>query len=138
MHHASLIEQEKTMSTPFIEHVNLTVHNPEQRAQVFMRLFDWHIRWQGDAMNGGTTVHVGDERCYLALYTPRQFESEQPQDSHYPGSLNHVALQVDDLDLIEQRVLDEGFETFNHGDYDPGRRFYFLDPDGIEFEIVQY
>jgi catechol 2,3-dioxygenase-like lactoylglutathione lyase family enzyme len=47
-------------------------------------------------------------------------------------------MQVEDLDMIEQRVLDEGFETFNHGDYEPGRRFYFLDPDGIEFEIVQY
>ena len=27
---------------------------------------------------------------------------------------------------------------FNHGDYDPGRRFYFLDPDGIEYEVISY
>jgi hypothetical protein len=27
---------------------------------------------------------------------------------------------------------------FSHDDYDPGRRFYFLDPDGIEYEVVSY
>ena len=31
-----------------------------------------------------------------------------------------------------------GLKPFNHGDYDPGRRFYFLDPDGIEYEIISY
>jgi len=31
-----------------------------------------------------------------------------------------------------------GLEPFSFGDYDPGRRFYFLDPDGVEFEIVTY
>jgi len=25
-----------------------------------------------------------------------------------------------------------------HGDYEPGRRFYFYDWDGIEFEMVSY
>jgi hypothetical protein len=27
---------------------------------------------------------------------------------------------------------------FAHADYAPGRRFYFLDPDGIEYEVVSY
>ena len=31
-----------------------------------------------------------------------------------------------------------GLVPFNHGDYEPGRRFYFMDPDGIEYEIVSY
>ena len=31
-----------------------------------------------------------------------------------------------------------GLTAFNHGDYHPGRRFYFLDPDGIEYEVVSY
>ena len=29
-------------------------------------------------------------------------------------------------------------EPFNHDDYEPGRRFYFFDWDGIEFEVVSY
>ncbi|KAB2847362.1 MAG: VOC family protein, partial [Sphingopyxis terrae] len=52
--------------------------------------------------------------------------------------LNHVGIQVDDLDAIEAKVVDAGLRPFNHGDYEPGRRFYFFDPDGIEYEVVSY
>ena len=31
-----------------------------------------------------------------------------------------------------------GFTPYSHGDYEPGRRFYFTDGAGIEFEIVSY
>ena len=40
--------------------------------------------------------------------------------------------------FIEARVSAAGLIPFNHGDYEPGRRFYFLDPDGIEYEVVSY
>ena len=31
-----------------------------------------------------------------------------------------------------------GLTPFNHDDYEPGRRFYLFDRDGIEWEIVSY
>jgi hypothetical protein len=31
-----------------------------------------------------------------------------------------------------------GYTPFNHGDYEPGRRFYFDGPDNIEIEVVSY
>ena len=51
-----------------------------------------------------------------------------------------VRARLEDVDLAaaERVVLDHGLETFNHGDYPPGRRFYFFDWDGIEFEVVSY
>lgn len=52
--------------------------------------------------------------------------------------LNHVGILVDDLDDIERRVVAAGLIPFAHAVYDPGRRFYFLDYDGTEFEIVSY
>ena len=52
--------------------------------------------------------------------------------------LNHVGIQVEDLDAVEERVVAAGLVPFSHGDYEPGRRFYFMDWDGIEFEIVSY
>lgn len=52
--------------------------------------------------------------------------------------LNHVAVVVDDLDAAEARVAEAGLTPFNHSDYKPGRRFYFFDPNGIEFEVVSY
>ena len=39
---------------------------------------------------------------------------------------------------LETRVRAEGFETYSHDDYEPGRRFYFLDNTGFEFEVVSY
>ena len=52
--------------------------------------------------------------------------------------LNHIGLVVDDLDGAEAVVAAAGLVPFNHMDYEPGRRFYFFDWDGIEFEIVSY
>jgi len=92
-------------------------------------------------MSGGHTIHVGTEDQYLALYTNEDvkaandgagptFKKSQP--------MNHVAMTVDDLDAVEAKVVAAGLKPFGHDDYDPGRRFYFFDWNGIEFEIVSY
>mgnify|MGYP000932223655 CR=1 FL=1 len=47
-------------------------------------------------------------------------------------------MEVDDPGEAERRVIAAGYRPFNHGDYAPGRRFYFLDEDEVEFEIVSY
>ena len=60
-----------------------------------------------------------------------------PERIDYVG-LNHIGVMVDDLETVEQRVLQHGFKIHNYGDYEPGRRFYFDDEDGIEFEVVSY
>ena len=54
------------------------------------------------------------------------------------GHMNHVGVVVDDLDAVEAKVKAAGFRTHNHADYEPGRRFYFDDENGIEFEVVSY
>ena len=59
------------MSTPRIEHVNVTVSNPERAARLMEELFGWQVRWKGAARNGGHTIHVGSKEHYLALYTGR-------------------------------------------------------------------
>lgn len=126
------------MAIARIEHVNLTVRDPERSAGLLTGLFGWHIRWQGPAMAGGRTVHVGTDGQYLALYAGRD-AAEYDEDRFAKGRpLNHVAVEVDDLDGVEARVAAAGLRPFNHGDYEPGRRFYFFDPDGIEFEVVSY
>ena len=123
--------------TARLEHVNITVGNADQAAELMELLFGWKVRWAGPAMNGGRTVHVGTGDQYLALYQERDSEGV-PLDWSKGAPLNHVALQVDDLDEVERRVADAGLTPFGHGDYEPGRRFYFFDPNGIEFEIVSY
>ena len=122
------------MSKGRIEHVNLTVSDIDRSAALFERLLGWHERWRGEAMNGGETIHVGEELTYLALYTDGLDHAGQAKGR----PLNHVGLLVDDLAAAERIVLEHGLEPFNHGDYEPGRRFYFFDWDGIEFEVASY
>ena len=61
------------MPYPILEHVNMTVADPERTAALLCELFDWKIRWHGSAMNGeGMTYHVGSENSYLALYAGKK------------------------------------------------------------------
>ena len=121
-----------------LEHVNFTVSDPDASAALLVELFGWHVRWSGDAKDNGYTVHVGTDDDYLALYRPPTDPSAPTDAGYQVNGLNHVALVVDDLDEIERRVRAQGIEPFSFGDYEPGRRFYFLDADGVEFEIVSY
>ena len=124
------------MAVPRIEHVNVTVSDPERAAALMDRLFGWPVRWQGPAQNGGRTIHVGSEHHYIAFYTG---QPSYPPDTFAKGRpLNHIGVEVDDLDAVEARVIEAGLTPFSHGDYEPGRRFYFLDHDGIEFEVISY
>lgn len=124
------------MATLRLEHVNLTVADPERSATLMQAIFGWHVRWRGPSASGGRTVHVGSERDYLALYTPVDPTAAAGFPKGRP--LNHVGVEVDDLDATEARVAAAGLTPFNHDDYAPGRRFYFFDSDGIEFEVVSY
>jgi len=127
------------MPTPRLEHVNVTVSEPERAARLMQDLFGWRERWRGPAIAGGQSIHVGSTEHYLALYTSPEVAAADPQDLFTKGRpLNHIGVEVDDLDAVEARVIAAGLVPFNHGDYEPGRRFYFLDPDGIEYEIVSY
>ncbi len=125
------------MTHSFIEHVNVTVSDPDRTATLLSAIFGWHERWRGPARDGGWTIHLGSDAAYVALYTGPE---GQHADARYSKGepLNHLGIQVDDLDAVETRVKAAGLVPFNHGDYAPGRRFYFLDPDGIEYEVVSY
>jgi catechol 2,3-dioxygenase-like lactoylglutathione lyase family enzyme len=125
------------MNAPKIEHVNLTVRDPDRTARLMEAIFGWRERWRGPALNGGRTIHVGSESHYLALYTDPKHPLDEA-DFRKGRPLNHVGVETDDLDGVEARVVAAGLKPFNHGAYEPGRRFYFFDPDGIEFEVVSY
>ncbi len=126
------------MAEARLEHVNLTVRDPLGTASLLVDLFGWHIRWQGEAIHKGFTVHVGGENTYVALYT-HENQSVNTTDSYYRRlGLNHLGIVVDDLDATEKKIADAGFAPHLHADYEPGRRFYFEDEDGLEIEVISY
>ncbi|WP_156255471.1 VOC family protein [Sandarakinorhabdus oryzae] len=120
-----------------LEHVNVTVSDPDRTAFLLECVFGWHVRWRGKSASGGDTVHVGSDNHYVAVFA---HPAERPPAGGFAKSrpLNHIGVEVDDLDATEAKVVAAGLTPFNHGDYEPGRRFYFFDPDGIEYEVVSY
>lgn len=121
-----------------LEHVNVTVADPDALAETLCTLFDWKVRWSGAAMGNERSVHVGDGSSYVALYTPGKTEPFSQDSYGRHGGLNHIGVVVDDLDATEERVRRAGFIPTSHADYEPGRRFYFHETNGIEIEVVSY
>lgn len=121
-----------------LEHINLTVRDPKKTAKLLVDLFDWQIRWEGESIHAGYTLHVGDQNSYLAIYGRKEKFDGELRSYDLVGGLNHVGIVVDDLDGVEKRVKAAGFSPHSHADYEPGRRFYFKDSDGLEFEVINY
>ena len=120
----------------FLEHVNLTVSDVDRSAGFYGDLFGFRLRWRGKTADGAEAAHVGDDRCYLALFQARR-PGRPPRD--YAGvGLNHFGFVVDDLGAMKRRLASHGISPHSEQAYDPGRRLYFLDPDGIEVELVEY
>jgi glyoxylase I family protein len=125
------------MTQAFIEHVNITVGDPDRTANMLKNIFGWQERWRGPSQLGGRTIHVGSDSHYLAIYTEET--SDGSPKTHRKGApLNHIGVQVDDLDAVEAKVIEAGLTPYSHDNYEPGRRFYFFDGDGVEFEVVSY
>ena len=70
------------MSEVFLEHVNITVRDPQATAELYCKLFGWKIRWKGDSIHNGTSLHVGGENSHVALYSKGDFEAAP--DSYSP------------------------------------------------------
>lgn len=121
----------------YLEHANITVNDPDKTAQRLVQLFDWRVRWSGVGMENGYTVHVGSKNDYLALYTNEKLGEKCGKENH-AGHLNHVGIVVEDLQKVSDKAKEAGFEPFNHGEYEPGKRFYLMLEETLEIEVISY
>lgn len=127
------------MAAGMLEHTNYSVSDPQRTAQMLIDVFGWHIRWTGASKSDGESIHVGTEGRYLALYRePGRMAPLSQRTYETVGGLNHIGVVVDDYEATEARVRAAGLTPGEHYDYEPGRRFYFYDHDGIEYEVVSY
>ena len=119
-----------------LEHVNLTVSDLQRSIDFYCRLLDLQVRWRAEPTAEDQQAHVGNERMYLAL-----FQAPEPgrADVDYDRvGINHFGFVVDDLDQYRRRLADLQVTPHYEPEYEPGRRLYFYDPDGIEVELVEY
>ncbi len=123
----------------YIEHANITVENPDATAELLCKLFGWEVRWKGEGIHSGYTVHVGSENSYLALYAqPGNMQVPTASSHNTLTALNHIGVVVDDLKAVEKRAKALNLACHDHADYEPGTRFYTDLPDGLEVEVVSY
>ena len=121
-----------------LEHVNVTVADPDASAEMLCRVFGWRRRWQGAGMTTGRTVHVGGDDSYVALFSYGAALTPAGDSYRTRGGLNHIAVVVEDFEDTGQRVREAGYQPGETHDYEPGRRFYFREENGIEIEVVCY
>ena len=126
------------MAQTQLEHANITVSDPKATAAWLVDVFGWKIRWEGPGMQTGYTVHVGSDDSYVALFSFGGAEKSTQDTYRTVGMLNHLAVFTDDIDGVEARVKKAGFTPGQHNNYAPGRRFYFEDHDGLEWEVASH
>ena len=119
-----------------IEHVNMTVSNVAASADFYRQVFGFETRWEGLTGSGLRAIHLGTDDSYLSLFEARG-PGSAPADYGSVG-FNHLGFVVEDLDAYRGTLDRMGVAVQVPEDYDPGRRLYFFDPDGIEIELVEY
>jgi catechol 2,3-dioxygenase-like lactoylglutathione lyase family enzyme len=126
--------------TARLEHANLTVRDIDAVVGFIVTAFpEFRLRHDGIGADGNRWVHVGTDDTYLALSLAAR--DTAPQAPPYQGhaGLNHLAYEVDDVDAVRARLRAAGFLESGLADAHPHRRrVYFYDPDGNDWEFVQY
>lgn len=121
-----------------LEHANLSVVNTEEMERFLLAAFpDFRRRGEGTDGQGRPWRHVGNDRFYVALQTVPANRHRTPYGNE--TGLNHLGWEVDDLTALEARMKAAGFEPNLAADDHPARnRRYFYDPDGNDWEFVEY
>lgn len=127
-----------------LEHANLCVHDIDGVIRFLLTAFpEFRIRHDTNhdatETDGSRWVHVGTDETYIALTqaTPAAEKRGAPHKGR-PG-LNHMAFEVDDVAPIRERLSAAGYQDSTFPNAHPHRRrIYFYDPDGNDWEFVQY
>jgi len=124
----------------WLEHVNLTVSDLDAATKFYGELLGLKVRWRREPDAPETpAVHLGDDRSYLALFQADPSKARRLGEPEYSRvGFNHVGFVIDDLDAKVAWLARRGIEAEIQDEYEPGRRAYFIDPDGFEVELVEY
>ncbi|KJY82380.1 glyoxalase [Vibrio galatheae] len=125
-----------------LEHINMTVPDIDA-ALAFLAIVapDYKVRKDIKPKEGHRWVHIGNNQSYLALQEPH-IDAESPNQFHQTYrnyGINHIGLVVSHLDMIEQRLTDEGYRRGIGAPKETHRkRVYFFDQAGFEWELTEY
>ncbi len=122
-----------------IEHANITVRDIDAAARFLQTAFPtFEVRREGKN-DSNRWMHIGTQDTYIALNQ----SSAEPEKAWVPYSgrpgVNHLGYEVDDADALRERMQAAGYKDSTVANNHPYRkRVYFHDPDGNDWEFVQY
>ena len=122
-----------------MEHANIIVRDIDKTAAFLKTAFpEFRVRRDTHSRKG-RWMHIGTDDTYIALSEA----SKEPAETWQPYSgrpgVNHLAYEVDDADALRQRMRAAGYRDSTVANRHPHRkRVYFYDPDGNDWEFVQY
>jgi catechol 2,3-dioxygenase-like lactoylglutathione lyase family enzyme len=121
-----------------LEHANLSVTDIDATTRfITTAVPEFSIRGEGLDSAGRPWRHVGNHDFYIALQAVPGNSGRHPYGDTV--GLNHLGWEVEDVSQLESRMREGGFEPNMHSDAHPARRrVYFYDPDGNDWEFVQY
>ena len=129
--------------TPYLEHANISVTNLDQAVAFFRTAFPrFKVRGTGGIASDGTTptwIHVGDDDTYVCLSLTRM--AVEGERKRYTGpQVNHIGFVVEDGEDLRRRLVAAGYKqgSVPPTEHPYRKRFYFHDPDGNEYEFVEY
>ena len=130
-----------TAKTPRLEHANIVASKIEPTLDFLLAAFpEWRVRGSGEGDWYGKPrrwLHVGDDDTFITLNDDGEGSQRDPK-GHASG-VAHVGFVVADLDAVVARLAVKGHAPDHFGPQHPHRRnVYFYDPDGLEFEFVEY
>lgn len=127
-----------TDHVPYVEHANLTVSNIDHSIaflQTALPGFSVRHRGQSELYRW---CHIGTEHTYLALQDVVN-RDKIDRTPYLDSGINHIGLVTQDVDGVRQRLLAAGYQENDIETTHPWRkRCYFWDPNGIEWEFVEY
>ncbi len=122
-----------------MEHANISVQDIDAMIRFIQTaLPDFVVRGGGDGDNK-RWVHIGNASSYLALtQANRSLVEDWVPYSGQPG-VNHLGFEVDDAEALRQRLDAAGYRDSTYKSNHPHRRrVYFYDPEGRDWEFIQY
>lgn len=126
---------------PTLEHVNMTVTDIDREVRFFITAFpEFTIRGEGISGEGDSRrrwVHIGTEDSYIAI--EQALRPPVDHETYRQPGINHLGFEVKDIEETAGRLRDAGYEEGMSAMNHPHRkRIYFYDPDGNEFEFIEY
>jgi catechol 2,3-dioxygenase-like lactoylglutathione lyase family enzyme len=123
-----------------LEHANVCVRDLDAMIRFLETAFpEFHDRGEGTSSDGTRWVHVGTDETYIALGQSRVEPEERWTPYQGVPGVNHLAYEVDDIQALQKRMTAAGYRDSTVPNAHPFRkRVYFYDPEGNDWEFVQY